>query len=117
MWCSPKAKTRRLLCVLFLRLSAVSAGSGQTGRCETVTPRRFPPPRSIRHVLRGLLIALMSPGFLIWDLAKYCNSQEGRFARIGMFVVLSPMFGFSAMAWFGLWAMIVGLLLRAVQGA
>jgi hypothetical protein len=43
MRCSPKAKTLRLLCVLFLRLSAVSAGSGQTGGCETVTARRFPP--------------------------------------------------------------------------
>jgi hypothetical protein len=47
MRCPPKAKTRRLLCVLFLRLSAVSAGSGQTGRCETVTERRFPPPWSV----------------------------------------------------------------------
>jgi hypothetical protein len=26
----------------------------------------------------------MFPGYLIWDLAKYCNSQEGRFAKIGM---------------------------------
>src|SRR5262249_27510787 len=46
MRCSPKAKTRRLLCVLFLRLSAVSASSGQTSQCETVTARRFPPPGS-----------------------------------------------------------------------
>jgi len=52
---------------------------------HSVTARRFPPPSSIgQHVLRGLLIALMFPGYLIWDLAKYCNSQEGRFAKIGM---------------------------------
>ena len=51
----------------------------------------------------------MFPGYLILDLAKYCNSQEGRFAKIGMFVVLSPIFGFSALVWFGLWALIVGL--------
>src|SRR5215472_18354916 len=49
MRCSPKAKTRRLLCVLFLRLSAVSASSGQTSRCETVTARRFPPPWSVEE--------------------------------------------------------------------
>ena len=49
MRCSPKAKTRRLLRVLFLRLSAVSAGSGQTGRCETVTAR-FPPPWSVEEL-------------------------------------------------------------------
>ena len=78
--------------------------------------RRFPPPRSIRHLPRGLLIALTFPGYLIWDLAKYCNSQEGRPGKIGMFVVLSPIFGFSALVWFGLWALIVGLLWRAVQG-
>jgi hypothetical protein len=34
-----------------------------------------------------------------------------------MFVVLSPIFGFSALVWFGLWALIVGLLWVAVQGA
>jgi hypothetical protein len=85
---------------------------------HSVTARRFPPPSSIgQHVLRGLLIALMFPGYLIWDLAKYCNSQEGRFAKISMFVVLSPIFGFSALVWFGLWALIVGLLWVAVQGA
>ena len=43
MRCSPKAKTRRLLCVLFLRLGPVSVGPGQTA----VTARRFPPPWSI----------------------------------------------------------------------
>jgi hypothetical protein len=78
--------------------------------------RRFP-PWSIRDVPRGLLIALMSPGYLIWELAKYCNSQEGRFPKVGMFIVLSPIFGFSALVWFGLWALIVRLLWRAVQGA
>jgi hypothetical protein len=78
--------------------------------------RRFPPPWSIRHLRRGL-IALTFPGYLIWDLAKYCNSQEGRPGKIGMFVVLSPIFGFSALVWFGLWALIVGLLWRSVQGA
>jgi len=31
MWCPSKAKTRRLLCVLFLRLGPLSAGPGQTG--------------------------------------------------------------------------------------
>jgi hypothetical protein len=82
---------------------------------HSVTARRFPPPSSIgQHVLRGLLIALMFPGYLIWDLAKYCNSQEGRFAKICMFVVLSPIFGFSELVWFGLWALIVGLLWVAV---
>jgi hypothetical protein len=46
---------------------------------HSVTARRFPPPSSIgQHVLRGLLIALMFPGYLIWDLARYRNSQEGR---------------------------------------
>src|SRR5262249_39624000 len=50
MRCSPKAKTRRLLCVLFLRLGAVSAGSGQTGRCETVTARHFPPPWTVEDM-------------------------------------------------------------------
>jgi len=50
MRCSPKAKTRRLLCVLFLRLGAVSAGSGQTGWCAAVTPRRFPPPWSFEDI-------------------------------------------------------------------
>jgi hypothetical protein len=50
MRCSPKARARRLLCVLFLRLSAVSAGSGQTGRCETVTTRRFPPPWTVEDI-------------------------------------------------------------------
>jgi len=38
-----------MLRVLFLRLSAVSAGSGQTGRCETVTAR-FPPPWSVEEL-------------------------------------------------------------------
>ncbi len=80
--------------------------------------RRFPPPSSIgQHVLRGLLTALTFPGYLIWDLAKYCNSQQVRLGKIGMFVVLSPIFGFSALVWFGLWALIVGLLWVAVQGA
>ena len=53
--------------------------------------RRFPPPWTIRDLLHGLLIALTFPGRLIWELAKYCNSQEGRLGKIGMFVVLSPM--------------------------
>jgi len=63
--------------------------------------RRFPPPWTIRDLLHGLLIALTFPGHLIWELAKYCNSQEGRLGKIGMFAVLSPMFGFSALVWFG----------------
>ena len=70
----------------------------------------FPPPRSVG---RAVVIALSFPGILIWHLAKYCNSQEGRLAKVGMFVVLSPIFGFSALVWF---ALIVGLLWRAVQG-
>src|SRR6516225_1368901 len=37
MWCSSKTKTRRLLCVLFLRFGPMSAGPGQTGRCAAVT--------------------------------------------------------------------------------
>src|SRR5262245_40853787 len=45
MRCSPKAKTRRLLCVLFLRLGPVSAGPGQAA----VTASRFPPPWSIQE--------------------------------------------------------------------
>jgi hypothetical protein len=84
---------------------------------RAVTARRFPPTWSIRHLARGLLIALTFPGLLIWDLGKYCNSQEGRLGKIGMFVALSPIFGFSALVWFGLWALTVGLLWVAVQGA
>jgi hypothetical protein len=57
--------------------------------------RRFPPPWTIRDLLHGLLIALTFPGHLIWELAKYCNSEGGRLGKIGVFVVLSPMFGFS----------------------
>ena len=82
-----------------------------------MTPRRLPPPWTIRDLPHGLLIALTFPGHVIWELAKYCNSQDGRLGKLGMFVVLSPIFGFSALVWFGLWALIVGLLLRAVQGA
>jgi hypothetical protein len=52
--------------------------------------RRLPPLWSIRQVPRGLLITLTFPGYLIWELAKYCNSQEGRLGKIGMFAVLSP---------------------------
>jgi hypothetical protein len=80
-----------------------------------MTARRFPPPWSIRHIARGLLIVFMFPAYLIRDLAKYCNSQEGRCGKIGMFVVLSPIFGFSALVWFGLSALIVGLFIRAVE--
>jgi hypothetical protein len=73
-----------------------------------------PPPnaasRRLGQFTHGLLIALAFPGYLIWDLAKYCNSQERRLGKMGMFVVLSPIFGFSALVWFGLWALIVGLL-------
>jgi hypothetical protein len=80
-----------------------------------------PPPnaasRRLGQFTHGLLIALAFPGYLIWDLAKYCNSQERRLGKMGMFVVLSPIFGFSALVWFGLWALIVGLLWVAVQGA
>jgi hypothetical protein len=75
--------------------------------------RRFPPPWSIG---RTVVIALNFPGILIWNLAKYCNSQEGRLRKLGMFVVLSPIFGFGSLVWFGLWALIVGLLWRAIQG-
>ena|SRR6516162_5827590 len=50
MRCSPKAKTRRLLRVLFLRLGPVSADPGQTGRYAAVTPHRFPPPWSVKKV-------------------------------------------------------------------
>jgi hypothetical protein len=82
-----------------------------------MTARRYPPPWTIRDLLHELLIALTSPGHLIWELARYCNSQEGRLGKIGMFIVLSPMFGFSALVLFGLWALIVGLLWVAVQGA
>ena len=82
-----------------------------------VTERRFPPPWSVRPFTRGLVTALTFPGILICELAKYCNSQEGRFGQIGMFVLLSPIFGFSALVWFGLWALIVGLIWVAVQKA
>src|SRR5262249_62076146 len=41
---SSKGKTRRLLCVLFLRLGPVSACPGQTGRCVAVAVGPFPPP-------------------------------------------------------------------------
>jgi hypothetical protein len=78
--------------------------------------RRLLPPWLTRHLPRGLLIALMLPGYLIWDLAKYCNSQEGRLGKVGTFLALSPIFGFSALVWFGLWALVVGLLWVAVQG-
>ena len=61
MRCSPKAKTRRLLCVLFLRLSAVSVGSGQTGQCKTVTARRFPPLWSIDE-LEACFVVIDSAG-------------------------------------------------------
>jgi hypothetical protein len=46
MQCASKAKNRRLLCVLFLRLGPLSADPGQTGRCAAVTDRRFPAPWS-----------------------------------------------------------------------
>ena len=45
MRCSAKAKTRRLLCVLFLRIGPVSAGPGQAA----VTARHFPPPWSVKE--------------------------------------------------------------------
>jgi hypothetical protein len=77
-----------------------------------MTDRRFPPHWSIRGAVRGLLIVFTYPGHLIWELAKYCNSQEGRLGKIGMSVVLSPIFFFSALVWFGLWALLVGLLWR-----
>jgi hypothetical protein len=81
---------------------------------KAMTARHFPAPWTIPDLLHGLLIALTFPGDLIWELAKYCNSQEGRLGKIAMFVVLSPMFGFTGLVWFGLWALIVGLLWRAV---
>jgi hypothetical protein len=47
----------------------------------------FPPPRSVG---RAVIIALSFPGILIWHLAKYCNSQEGRLAKVGMIETVSP---------------------------
>ena len=61
MRCSPKVETRRLLCVLLLRLSAVSVGSGQTGQCKTVTARRFPPLWSIDE-LEACFVVIDSAG-------------------------------------------------------
>ena len=46
MRCPPKAKTRRLLCVLFLRLGPLSAGPGHAA----VTARHFPPPWAIEEL-------------------------------------------------------------------
>src|SRR5262249_23572261 len=56
MRCSPKAKTRRLLCVLFIRVGPMSAGPGQTSRCETVTARRFPPPWSVEETAACFIV-------------------------------------------------------------
>src|SRR6516225_6587307 len=50
MRCASKAKNRRLLCVLFLRLGPLSADPGQTGRCAAVTTRRFPPPWTVEEL-------------------------------------------------------------------
>ena len=76
-----------------------------------MTARRFPPP------WQSLLIALVLPGYLIWYLAKYCSTQEGRLGKIAAFVIFSPIFAFSAVVWIGLWGLILGLFWRAVQGA
>src|SRR5215469_14958280 len=62
MRCSPKAKAGRLLCVLFLRLGAVSAGSGQTVRCAAVTDRRFPPPWSVEELNDACFVVIDSAG-------------------------------------------------------
>ena len=68
--------------------------------------KRYPNPQVSVFDAKKLL---MFPGYLIWDLAKYCNSQEGRLGKVGMFGVLSLIFGFSALVWFGLWALGFGL--------
>ena len=59
MRCASKAKNRRLLCVLFLRLGPLSAGPSQTGRCAAVTPRRFPPTLAVLAYIRGARAALL----------------------------------------------------------
>ena len=46
---------------------------------KAMTARHFPAPWTI---------LLTFPGDLIWELAKYCNSQEGRLGKIAMFVVV-----------------------------
>jgi hypothetical protein len=104
-----------------MRLAPVQLSHGVKNPMRMSRKKGCPPPnaasRRLGQFTHGLLIALAFPGYLIWDLAKYCNSQERRLGKMGMFVVLSPIFGFSALVWFGLWALIVGLLWVAVQGA
>jgi hypothetical protein len=75
--------------------------------------RRFPPPWSVRRFASGLLIVLAFPGYPIWHLTKYCSSQEGWLGKIGAFIILSPIFAFSALVWIGIWGFYPGAALAS----
>ena len=70
---------------------------------------------SARRIQNGLLIAFALPAYQIWHIAKYANTRERWFAKIGVFVTFLPLMVLFNVIWGFLWGVALAVFWWAIN--